>query len=294
LVEAAPSWGRLNIRHRRVNVGRLELHVAELGSGPAVLLLHGFPAHWADWEPQMQALAASGFRAIAPDLPGYGESGQLPRVLDYRAGLLATDLAGLIRALGLERAHVIGHDWGGTLAYLLAAQHPELVERLIIINAGHPALLQSALRRFEQLRRSWYIFLFQLPLLPEWLLRRDAAISLCLRSMEVRAGAFSDSDLERYATAMRAPGVARAALSYYRAAFRAPSRAACAVPQPTLVLWGDQDQALSASLLLSGLELHVPHVRVTRFADAGHWLHHDLPEVVNRHLVEFLSASANS
>ena len=284
----------MNVEHRRVNAGRLELHVAELGSGPPVLLLHGFPVHWADWEPQMRLLAASGFRAIAPDLPGYGESEQLPHVLDYRSLALAADLAGLIRALGLERVHVIGHDWGGTLAYLLAAEHPELVEHLIVINAGHPVLLKSALQHVEQLRRSWYIFLFQLPVLPEWLVRRRAMIALCLRGMEVREGAFSDADLERYTTAMRAPGVARAALSYYRAALRAPARTDCLVTQPTLVLWGDRDQALSAELLLTGLERYVPLVRVARFANAGHWIHHDLPEVVGRHTIEFLSASADS
>jgi epoxide hydrolase 4 len=284
----------VTIQHRRVHVGRLELHVAELGSGPPVLLLHGFPAHWADWEAQMRVLAASGFRAIAPDLPGYGESGQLPSMLDYRSLELVADLAGLIRALGLQRVHVIGHDWGGTLAYLLAAEHPELVERLIIINAGHPVLLKRALQRFEQLRRSWYIFLFQLPLLPEWLVRRRATISLCLRGMEVRSGAFSDTGLDRYAAAMRTPGAARAALNYYRAAFRAPARSECLVAQPTLVLWGERDQALSASLLLTGLERHVPRARVARFANAGHWLHHDLPEVVSRHAIEFLSASVDS
>jgi pimeloyl-ACP methyl ester carboxylesterase len=242
----------------------------------------------------MHALAAGGFRAIAPDLPGYGESEQLPNLLDYRALELVADLAGLIRALGLERVHVIGHDWGGTLAYLLAAEHPDLVARLIIVNAAHPVLLRRALKRFEQLRRSWYIFLFQLPVLPEWLMRRRLAISLCLRSMEVRSGAFSDADLNRYTSAMRVPGVARAALSYYRAAFRAPARGQCLVTQPTLVLWGDQDTALSASLLLTDLEKYAPRAKVARFAHAGHWLHHDLPEVVSRHVIEFLSATADS
>jgi pimeloyl-ACP methyl ester carboxylesterase len=284
----------MNIEQRRVNVGRLELNVAELGNGPPVLLLHGFPARWFDWEAQMRALAASGFHAIAPDLPGYGDSERLPNVLDYRASELAADLAGLIRALGFEHLPVIGHDWGGTLAYLLAAQYPKRVERLIIINAAHPLLLKSALQHFEQLRRSWYIFLFQLPLLPEWLLRRRATISLCLRGMEARAGAFSDADLERYSAALRAPGAARAALSYYRAAFRAPARTECFVTQATLVLWGERDQALSASLLLKGLEQYVPRVRVARFANGGHWLHHDLPEVVERHVIEFLSAAADS
>ncbi len=281
------------IAHRRLNVGRLELHVAELGTGPAVLLLHGFPAYWADWEQQMRALAERGFRAIAPDLPGYGGSGQLPRVVDYDPTRVADDLAGLIRALGLERAQVIGHDWGGVLAYLLAAQHPKLVERLVVINGPHPTLMLSALQHFAQLRRSWYIFLFQLPLLPEWLVRNRSAISLCLRGMAVRPGAFSDADISRYSAVLRAPGVAEAALSYYRASFRAsfraPARPACFVTQRTLALWGQRDPALSGRLLLTGLERYVPNVQVVRFANAGHWLHHDLPEVVSRQLIEFLS-----
>jgi pimeloyl-ACP methyl ester carboxylesterase len=277
-----------------VQVGRLELHVAELGSGPPLLLLHGFPAHWVDWREQMEALAASGFRVIAPDLPGYGESECLPRVADYRATLLADDLAGLIRALDLERVHVLGHDWGGTLAYCLATQYPELVDRLIIINAGHPELFRSALRRFSQLRRSWYIFLFQLPFLPEWLVRRRAVIALCTRGMEVRAGAFSEGDLDSLLKAMRAPGAARAALSYYRAAARAPIRAQGTLPHRTLVLWGERDGALSSTLLLDGLERLVPNARIARFANAGHWLHHDLPAVVTRHVVQFLSATTES
>ena len=284
----------MTVRHRRLSVGRLQLHVAELGSGTPVLLLHGFPAHWADWRAQMEALAASGFRAIAPDLPGYGESDCLPRVSDYRSTLLADDLAGLIRALGLERVHVLGHDWGGTLAYCLATRHPQLVDRLIILNAGHPELFRTALRRFSQLRRSWYIFLFQLPFLSEWLVRRRAVIALCTRGMEVRAGAFSNGDIETLLQSMRGRGVARAALSYYRAALHSPIRAHGTLPHLTLVLWGERDGALSSTLLLDGLERLVPNVRVARFANAGHWLHRDLPEVVARHVVQFLSAAADS
>jgi pimeloyl-ACP methyl ester carboxylesterase len=281
----------VSIEHRRVNVGRLTLHVAELGVGEPVLLLHGFPSYWADWEAQMTALAAAGFRAIAPDLPGYGESDQLPKLLDYRSTLLASDLAGLIGALGLSKVHVIGHDWGGTLAYCLASEHPELVGKLIVLNAGHPELFRLALRHWEQIRRSWYMFLFQLPWLPEWLLKRRAAMSLALRGMEVRPGAFSDADLDRHTIALRARGAAHAAISYYRAAFRAPVRAKRIVLQPTLVLWGDQDQALSSRLLLTGLESCVPALRVEHFANAGHWLHRDLPDEVSGHLVKFLSAA---
>lgn len=279
----------MNIEHRRVNVGRLTLHVAELGVGEPVLLLHGFPSYWADWQPQMTALAARGFRAITPDLPGYGESDQLPSVLDYRSTLLASDLAGLIGALGLSKVHVVGHDWGGTLAYCLASEHPQLVSKLIVLNAGHPELFRLALRHFEQIRRSWYMFLFQLPWLPEWLLKRRVAMTLALRHMEARRGAFSDADLAQHVNAMRLPGVAHAAVSYYRAAFRVPVRAKRTVTQSTLVLWGDQDQALSSRLLLTELGNYVPLLRVEHFAHAGHWLHRDLPEAVNQRLLEFLS-----
>jgi len=279
----------MNIEHRRLHVGRLGLHVAQLGAGPAVLFLHGFPAYWADWEGQMRALAAAGFRVFAPDLPGYGQSDRLPNVLDYRLPLLAADMAGLVRALGLSKTHVVGHDWGGPLAYCFASRHPELVERLVVINAPHPAQIRSALRHFDQLHRSWYAFMFQLPWFPEWLARRKWPMSFATRGMTVRADAFSDADVERYLAAMRLPGVAHAALSYYRAAFRAPERSPCVVTQRTLVLWGDQDLSLSGRVLLPDLARHVPDVRVERFANAGHWLHHDLPELVSRHLIAFFS-----
>jgi pimeloyl-ACP methyl ester carboxylesterase len=280
----------LNIAHRHVNVGRLGLYVAEAGEGPTVLFLHGFPAYWADWQEQMSKLAAAGYRVVAPDMPGYAKSDKLPSTLDYRSTLLADDLAGLIRALGVSSVHVVGHDWGGTLAYCLASQHPELVNRLVILNAGHPELFRLALRHFEQVRRSWYMFLFQLPWLPEWLLQRSAVLALALRGMLVRKVALSDAEFAAYLGAMRSPGAAHAALSYYRAAFRAPVRARRTVAQRTLVLWGERDTALSARLLLTDLTEYVPNAHVTRFADAGHWLHRDLPDAVSQHLIEFFAS----
>jgi len=292
----------VSIEHRQVRVGRLELHVAELGSGPPVLLLHGFPAYWADWRGLMQALADAGFRAIAPDMPGYGQSERLPDVRDYRLPLLAADIAGLITALGFSKAHVIGHDWGGPVAYCLASEYPSLVERLIVINAPHPAQFGFALRHFDQLHRSWYAFMFQLPWFPEWLVCRRPPMAFTLRGMAVRVGAFSEADVDRYLEAMRLPGVARAGLAYYRAAFRAAFRGAFRavkpptwiVNQPTLVLWGEQDLSLSGNVLLPDLPRHVPDVRVERFANAGHWLHHDLPEAISRRIIEFLAASSPS
>jgi len=137
------------------------------------------------------------------------------------------------------------------------------------------------------------MFLFQLPWLSEWLVKRRAAMSLALRGMAVRRGAFSDADLDRHVNAMRLPGVAHAALNYYRAAFRDPVRARRIIVQPTLVLWGDQDQALSSELLLRDLPRHVPNVTIRHFADAGHWLHHDLPDEMAAQVLDFLRATGS-
>jgi epoxide hydrolase 4 len=240
----------------------------------------------------MQALSDAGFRVIAPDMPGYGQSGQLPDVLDYRLPLVAADIAGLIAALGYPKVHVIAHDWGGPVAYCLASEHPSLVERLIIINAPHPAQFGYALRHFDQLHRSWYAFMFQLPWFPEWLVCRRPPMAFTLRGMAVRVGAFSQADVDRYLEMMRLPGVARAGLSYYRAAFRAPEHSAWIVNRPTLVLWGERDLSLSGNVLLPDLPRHVPDVRVERFENAGHWLHHDLPEEVSARVIGFLTRPA--
>ena len=280
----------MTLRERRVNAGRLDLHVIEAGAGPALLLLHGFPAYSADWTAQLHALSRAGYHVIAPDLPGYGGSDRPKRVGDYSASALTEDLAGLIRGLGLTRVQVVGHDWGGLLAYCLAVTHPELVSRLVVINAPHPEMYRRAVRHFDQMRRAWYVALFQLPWFPEWLVQRRGMMRLCLRGLTVRPDAFTDADVERYLAAMRRPGVAWSALAYYRALFRFPMRLKIPVSQPTMVLWGEQDAALSAPLLLDGLAEYVPDLRVQRFPDAGHWLHHDLPEVVTRCLLDFLRA----
>ena len=196
----------------------------------------------------------------------------------------------MIGALGVSKVHVVGHDWGGPLAYCLASEYPQLVDRLVVINAPHPAQFGSALRHFDQLHRSWYAFMFQLPWFPEWLVCRRWPMSFATRGMAVRKGAFSEADVTRYLEAMRLPGVAQAALSYYRAALRAPEHSPWPVARPTLVLWGERDLSLSGRVLLPDLARHVPDVRVECFADAGHWLHHDLPETVSRRLIGFFSA----
>src|SRR5262245_58570023 len=157
--------------HRFAVVNSVRLHYAEAGEGPLVVLLHGFPEFWYSWRHQIKGLAAAGFRVIAPDLRGYNESDKPPGIASYRLELLTQDIVELIQHAGEKRAHVVGHDWGGGIAWWLAMQNPQVVERLVILNAPHPVAFFRELRRPAQLLKSWYMFFFQLPWLPEVMLR---------------------------------------------------------------------------------------------------------------------------
>ena len=263
-------------------------------TGRDVVLLHGFPEFSYAWRHQMPALAGAGFRALAPDLRGYGRSPKPPRVRDYRIDLLAGDVLALIRRECGGRAHVVGHDWGGIVAWWLAMRHPEAVERLVILNAPHPAAYLRELRRPGQMIRSWYVGFFQLPWLPEqWLRRGDfAALRRLFRRDPARRDAFTDADIERYVEAFRDRRSLTAAVNYYRAAFRegpAPlARDVRPVGAPTLVIWGQRDRYLVPQLA-DGLGQWVPNPRVERLPAASHWVQHDEPGRVNPLLTEFLS-----
>ena len=178
--------------HREENVGGLRLHWVEAGEGPLVLLLHGFPELWLAWRKQLPALAAAGFRAVAPDLRGYDLSEKPKGVASYRVEKLAGDVAGLVRHLGYERTFLAGHDWGGAIAWCVPALHPGLVEKLAILNAPHPVLMRKKLATLAQARRSSYIFFFQLPWLPERSLtrRRAGFLAGLLRSDTATPGGF--------------------------------------------------------------------------------------------------------
>jgi pimeloyl-ACP methyl ester carboxylesterase len=282
--------------HHFATVNGIRLHYVEAGSGPLVVLLHGFPEFWYSWRHQLPALAAAGFRVIAPDLRGYGESDKPPGVQAYRIECLTGDVLGLIRHLGYSSAHIVGHDWGGAIAWSMPMQHPTAVERLAILNAPHPAIFFRQLGRPWQLLKSWYIFFFQIPWLPECLFRsRDfAGLLRNLRRDPVRPDAFSADDIACYRQALARPGALTAAINYYRAAFRrSPERQLLgfkAITQPTLVIWGERDRYLDVRLL-EGLPAWVPDLRVERLADASHWVQNDAPERVNELLVRFLTAS---
>jgi epoxide hydrolase 4 len=281
--------------HREAVVNGVRLHYVEAGAGPLVLLLHGFPEFWYSWHRQIGPLVAAGFRVLAPDLRGYNLSDKPRGVNAYRVEALTADVAGLIQHTGESSATVIGHDWGGVLAWLLPLHYTELVQKRVILNAPHPAALRRELRRgVEQLRRSWYIFFFQLSLLPEALMRAGdfALLRRMLTRQPVRPGAFSADDVGRYRQALAQPKALTAAINWYRAAFRRPPRpdeyAPCNVP--TLLIWGERDAFLSLRLT-EGLEQWAPNLRVERIPDASHWVQNDAPERVNELLIEFLHSN---
>jgi pimeloyl-ACP methyl ester carboxylesterase len=281
----------IELAHREAAVNGVRLHYVEAGDGPPVVLLHGFPQFWHTWRHQVPALAAAGFRALAPDQRGYNLSDKPPAIDDYRVENLAADVAGLIRHTGHARAAVVGHDWGGAVAWAVAIRHPELVERLVILNSPHPAAFARELRTAAQLARSWYVFFFQLPWLPEWTIRRGnfAGLERVLRRDPVRPETFTDEDIRLYKEALARPGALTAALNWYRALGRRANRPTGPrlVRAPTLLIWGERDRYLGRRLS-EGLEPWVPDLRVERMPDASHWVPEEWPERVNGLMIDFL------
>lgn len=233
----------------------------------------------------MAALSAAGYRAVAPDLRGYGRSPKPQGIEQYGMSLLVEDVAELARSLG-GRISLVGHDWGGVVAWYTAMLHPELVETLVIMNAPHPRAYAREIRSgSSQILRSWYAGFFQLPWLPELLLR--AGRKKLLRRVWASGPARDPEVRAQYEAAFAQPGAITCALNYYRAAARKQRPRTNLIEQPVLLLWGDRDRYLVRKLT-RGLDEWVPSIRVRHLKKAGHWLHHDEPDTVNEALVNFL------
>jgi pimeloyl-ACP methyl ester carboxylesterase len=284
------------LRHGEVEVGGgVRLHYVEAGSGPLVVLLHGFPEFWYSWRHQIEPIAAAGYRVVAPDMRGYNLSSRPQGWRDYDLQLLAGDIAGLIRGLGEDGAHLAGHDWGAAVAYGVAMYHPELIRRLAILNVPHPVRMLEGFRTLRQLRKSWYMFFFQIPRLPERLIARDD-FSFAKRSLRSDSkDAFTDEDLDRYVEAWSRPGALTGMINYYRAALRRSPRNAEArlapIQCPTLVIWGMRDRYLGSELA-DPPRKWVPNARLERIEDATHWVQHDAPERVSELLIAHFGTRA--
>lgn len=285
--------------HRRVDVGEVTLHVAEARppfvSGddvpkdvPLVVLLHGFPEFWWSWREQLRALSEAGCWVVAPDMRGYNESDKPEGVRAYEIEKLADDVAGLVRALGRDEAVVVGHDWGAVVAWQFAQQHPSMLERLAILNVPHPLAMMRGLRRPKQLRKSWYMFFFQLPRLPELLIAKD---DFAFARRTFRADGFDRETIEHYVDALRVPGAAASAINYYRAAIRRVLTGRTpkmkVIERPVLVIWGDRDRFLGREMA-DPPKRFVPNARVVHIPEATHWVQNDAAEEVSRLLSEFI------
>lgn len=284
----------LTPRHRTITTNGIRLHAVEAGSagGPLVILLHGFPEFWYGWHRQIEPLAAAGFHVLAPDQRGYNLSDKPQKIAAYNLDLLACDVVGLIEEAGAGKARVVGHDWGGAVAWWLGIKHPERLEKLALLNVPHPLVMRRAVRQDPvQRKKSSYIFYFQLPWLPERSFRADG-FARGVKSLRgsSRPGTFSDADLALYREAWSQPGAVRSMLHWYRASLRARPQppASPRVSVPTLLLWGARDRFLGRELAPPSIDL-CDHGRLEFLEEASHWIQHEEAERVNRELVGFFS-----
>lgn len=282
-----------SVRRRWLTGDGVRLHAVTAGDphGPPVVLLHGFPEFWYGWRHQIGPLAAAGFHVVALDQRGYNRSDKPPRVADYATDRLAADVVKCLDDLNVSRAAVVGHDWGGGVGWHVAAARPDRVSKLVVLNCPHPVAMNAALEgSWAQLARSWYVFAFQIPGLPErvaaW---SDFRLVARLMRRTSRPGTFSDRDLRLYRRAWARPGALTAMVNWYRAAARfGPRVPSPRVRVPTLLLWGQRDRFLGPDLADASANL-CDDVRLVRFPAATHWLQHEEPAEVNRLIAEFLS-----
>ncbi|MBI5934002.1 MAG: alpha/beta hydrolase [Chloroflexi bacterium] len=279
-----------------IQTNGINLHVLTDGpaDGPSVILLHGFPEFSYGWRRQIPALVDAGFRVIVPDQRGYNLSDKPKGVAAYDVDVLARDVLGLFDHFGIQKAKLVGHDWGAVVAWTLAIQHPERLEKLAILNVPHP----DVMTRFvwsdsAQRKKSWYVFFFQLPF-AEWILRRNNFHYL-ERALTGRRGSFTPEDVLEYKKAWSQPGALTAMLNWYRAIVRRSLRGswnprqilARPVKVPILMMWGKRDVALSHAMARPSIEL-CERGELVMFEKSTHWVQHDAADEVNEKLLAFL------
>ena len=279
--------------HQQITTNGVKLHVVQDGpkTGRLVILLHGFPEFWYGWRRQIPHLAAAGYRVWAPDQRGYNLSDKPVEIAAYTLDELAADVIGLIDAAGQEKACIVGHDWGASVAWWMAAKYPARVERMVVINVPHGSVIAKNLRRnFAQMRKSWYILFFQLPWLPEALaqLRNWNLLAQALR-MSSRPGTFTDEDLEAYRQAWSQPRAYTSMLNWYRAVVQrhlTPPESP-RITVPTLLIWGAQDRFLAREMAQQSIDL-CDDGRLVFVEEATHWVQHEEAERVNELMTSWL------
>jgi epoxide hydrolase 4 len=278
-------------QHEFIVSNGIRLHYVTQGEGPLMLMLHGFPEFWYSWRHLIPEFAKT-HKVVALDLRGYNDSDKPAEQSAYVMSEFVKDVEGVIKGLGYESCVLVGHDWGGAIAWNFAYAHPERVDRLIVLNLPHPAKFAEGLRTPQQLLRSSYMFLFQFPWLPEFLLQANNYEMLrnAFTGMAIDKSAFSDEDLQAYCNAAAKPGALTAMLNYYRNPFQQGIMSTDwgMLRLPTLLIWGEKDTALGTELTY-GTDKYVEDLRICYIPDCSHWVQQEKPELVIQYMREFLS-----
>ncbi|HMF75834.1 MAG TPA: alpha/beta hydrolase [Bryobacteraceae bacterium] len=280
----------------RIAANGISFEVAQMGTGDRLALcLHGFPEHAFSWRHQLPMLASLGYRVWAPNLRGYGGTDSPSDIAAYRLDVLVEDVAGLIRASGARETVVIGHDWGGVLAWTLAMRQPELLQRLVVCNLPHPACFLREVKRPIQFLRSWYVLLFQIPAAPEALLGMGRAYGIreTFRRTTRDGSKFPEDVLDVYRANALRPGGLKAMIHWYRALLRGGWRQLAAgdfpkIEIPTLLIWGSDDIALSIRTT-RGTDQYVSDLTLRVLPGVSHWVQQEAPEAVNALLQAWLT-----
>ena len=281
-------------RSRFVETNNVRLHLVEAGpiDGPLLILLHGFPEFWYGWRHQIDAFADAGFRVVVPDQRGYNLSDKPKELAAYSLDQLSRDVIGLIEEAEAEKAYLVGHDWGAAVAWWTANHFPEKLFKLGILNVPHHKVMGQYLRHNRaQRRRSWYMFFFQLPWLPETLLKLgNWSLGVRMLRLTGKADTFSETDFDAYRLAWGRPGAMRSMINWYRALMKVKATRPedPRIKVPTLMLWGALDSALGAEMAQPSIDL-CDRGTLVMLNEATHWVQHDASAQVNALLLEFLT-----
>ncbi len=282
-------------RHVHIATNGITLHAVEAGpqTGPLLVFLHGFPEFWYGWRAQIEFFAARGYRVVAPDQRGYNLSDKPRGVAAYDLDCLAADVIGIFDHYRADRARLVGHDWGALCAWWVALKFPQRLEKLAILNVPHPAVMrQHLISNRAQRKRSWYVFFFQLPRIPEWRMRKNNwEINRVALSKTSRPGTFSAADLEKYVAAWSRPGAATGMINWYRAGMRKlfAGIADRRIAVPTLLIWGAQDKFMGREMAQPSIDW-CDHGRLEFIENATHWVQHEEADRVNELLYGFLQS----
>src|SRR6476646_3434177 len=284
------------LEFRVLHINGIALHVVLAGSpsGKPLIFLHGFPEFWFAWRRQIDHFVSSGYRVIIPDQRGYNLSDKPAGIASYSIDLLARDVVGVLDNVAGSKAFVVGHDWGAAVTWYLAARYSDRIHRTAMLSMPHPRAFITNLIKPAQLRRSWYMFFFQLPWLPELVLRRrDWALLVQALQDTSPPRVFSNRDLKQYKKSWAKKGALTAMLNWYRAALLSPSKfavdpEASRVKVPALLIWGKNDQFAGEAMARESLH-YCDDGHLEMLETAGHWVHHEGPTQVNTLLSQFFA-----